>query len=63
MLKKTSLVLAIAAGALALGAPAHAGDNLGVLNELQVVPCLSNFGGVGVSAPIGNAVACPKVGA
>lgn len=61
-MKKMSLVLAIAAGALALGAPAHAGGNIGVLNEAKIVPCLSNFNAVGLSIPIGNKTECPKVG-
>lgn len=62
MLKKT-FVMAIAAGAMLVATPAFAGGNTGILNEAKVVPCLSNFNLVGVSAPIGNATECPKVGA
>lgn len=58
---KKSFVMALAAGAVLVGAPAYAGGNTGVLNEVKVVPCLSNFNLVGVSVPIGNTVACPNV--
>lgn len=61
MFRKTSLALAVTAGALLIGTPAYAGDNLGLVNELQVVPCLSNFGGVSIDVPVGNATSCPKV--
>lgn len=61
MLKKTSLALALAAGAMLLGTPAYAGGDTGLANELQLVPCLSNFSGIGISVPVSNVTNCGSV--
>lgn len=62
-LRKTcaaGFAVAVTAGVLLTGAPAHAGDG-GLLNGVGVAPCLANFGGVGLGplpSPPGGKVQC-----